>query len=106
MEDQASKREGVDSLITPTAPTLPPTITELKRQTTVESYMLNVFTVPASLAGLPALSVPVPLPEDARSGMDAAEVRSVGMQIIGQYGSDEGVFDVAHIIEDLDSTSK
>lgn len=93
--------EGVDFLITPTAPTLPPTLAELKRQSTVESYMLDVFTVPASLAGLPALSVPVPLPEDARGELGENDVQSVGIQVIGQYGSDEGVLDTAKIIEEL-----
>lgn len=93
--------ESVDFLVTPTAPTLPPTLAELKRQSTVESYMLDVFTVPASLAGLPALSVPVPLPEDARGKLGENDVQSVGIQVIGQYGSDEGLLDAAKIIEEL-----
>jgi aspartyl-tRNA(Asn)/glutamyl-tRNA(Gln) amidotransferase subunit A len=83
--------EAVDFLLTPTAPSLPPTLADLERQTTVEGYMLDVFTIPASLAGLPALSVPVPIEGEALKDMDAQDVQSVGMQIIGQYGSDEGV---------------
>ena len=63
--------------------------------------MLDVFTVPASLAGLPALSVPVPIEGEARKDMDAQDVQSVGMQIIGQYGSDEGVLRLGEIVEDL-----
>ena len=87
----------VDILITPTAPTLPPTFAEVAEQTPTENYMNDVFTVPASLAGLPALSVPVQL-NDTRSG---EEVNSVGMQVIGQYGDDELVLDVGGIIEKL-----
>lgn len=98
---EGTTEDGVDFLITPTAPTLPPTVAELKRQTTVEGYMLDVFTVPASLAGLPALSVPVPFEQQARKDMDARDVPSVGMQIIGQYGSDEGVLEVGRILEEL-----
>jgi aspartyl-tRNA(Asn)/glutamyl-tRNA(Gln) amidotransferase subunit A len=98
-ESQAS--EGVDFLLTPTAPSLPPTFAYLEPHTTVEGYMLDVFTVPASLAGLPALSVPVPIEGPARENMDAQDVQSVGMQIIGQYGSDEGVLEVGKIIEEL-----
>jgi len=98
-ESQAN--EGVDFLLAPTAPSLPPTLADLKQQTTVEGYMLDVFTVPASLAGLPALSVPVPIQDSARKNMDAGDVKTVGMQIIGQYGSDEGVLEVGRIIEDL-----
>lgn len=101
---ESHANDGVDFLITPTAPRLPPTLAELKRQTTVEGYMLDVFTVPASLAGLPALSVPVPLPEKARKDMDADDVQSVGMQVIGQYGSDEGVLELGRTLEDLNAT--
>lgn len=97
---------GVDFLITPTAPSLPPTLAELKRQSTVESYMLDVFTVPASLAGLPALSVPVPLEGKACEDIDPSDVQSVGMQIIGQYGSDEGVLGLGRLIEDLSTSVK
>lgn len=97
--------DGIDFLITPTAPSLPPTIAELERQSTVESYMLDVFTVPASLAGLPALSVPVPFGAEARGEVDPRDVQSVGMQIIGQYGSDEGVLAVGKLIEELNTSS-
>jgi aspartyl-tRNA(Asn)/glutamyl-tRNA(Gln) amidotransferase subunit A len=100
-ESKGRTADGVDFLITPTAPSLPPTIAELKRQSTVESYMLDVFTVPASLAGLPALSVPVPIGAEARGDMDSLDVQSVGMQIIGQYGSDEAVLGIGRLIEDL-----
>jgi aspartyl-tRNA(Asn)/glutamyl-tRNA(Gln) amidotransferase subunit A len=98
---RSQENEGVDFLLTPTAPSLPPTLDDLECQTTVEGYMLDVFTVPASLAGLPALSVPVPIEGAARDTMDAGDVKSVGMQIIGQYGSDEGVLEVGRIIEEL-----
>jgi aspartyl-tRNA(Asn)/glutamyl-tRNA(Gln) amidotransferase subunit A len=98
---RSQENDGVDFLLTPTGPSLPPTLAELERQTTVEGYMLDVFTVPASLAGLPALSVPVPIEGAARETMDGGDVKSVGMQIIGQYGSDEGVLEVGRIIEGL-----
>ncbi|KAM0695421.1 hypothetical protein Q7P36_005780 [Cladosporium allicinum] len=98
---KSQENEGVDFLLTPTAPSLPPTLAQLGRQTTVEGYMLDVFTVPASLAGLPALSVPVPIEGEARKDTDAQDVQSVGMQIIGQYGSDEGVLRLGEIVEDL-----
>jgi len=98
---ESSERENqVDVLITPTAPTLPPTVEEVERQTPVESYMNDVFTVPASLAGLPAISVPVGL--DARfAGRKGLEVTTVGMQVIGQFGDDETVLNAAELIEEL-----
>ena len=89
----------IDVLLTPTAPTLPPTVEEVKRQSPVESYMNDVFTVPASLAGLPAASVPVALPDEAREGMEESDVRSAGIQVIGQFGDDELVLQAAEAVE-------
>lgn len=91
----------VDVVITPTAPTLPPTVEDVRRLSPVEGYMNDVFTVPASLAGLPAVSVPVGLDAEARKGMDGKDVQSVGLQILGQFGDDETVLSVADMIEQL-----
>ena len=85
--------KGVDVLIHPTAPTLPPTLEAVRKQTALETYTNDVFAVPASLAGLPAVSVPVPCID--WDGVD----RVCGMQVVGQYGSDELVLQVAHMIE-------
>lgn len=85
--------EGVDVLIHPTAPTLAPRLEDVLKQSPLERYVNDVFTVPASLAGLPAVSVPVPCmaPEDGLA---------CGMQVVGQFGQDEMVLDVAQLIED------
>jgi aspartyl-tRNA(Asn)/glutamyl-tRNA(Gln) amidotransferase subunit A len=93
--------QSVDFLLTPTAPTLPPTVEELKKQSPLESYMNDVFTVPASLAGLPAISVPVALSAEQRKGMEETDVRSVGMQLIGQFGDDSAVLTAAEMLEEL-----
>jgi len=89
---------GVDILVTPTAPTLPPTLAEVARQTPIENYMNDVFTVPASLAGLPALSVPFDLDQNAS---EEEVLESVGMQVIGQFGDDDLVLEVGNIIENM-----
>ncbi|KAI9751454.1 MAG: Trimeric GatFAB AmidoTransferase(AdT) complex subunit [Candelina submexicana] len=91
----------VDVLICPTAPTLPPTLDSVKDQTPTDAYMNDVFTVPASLAGLPAISVPVPIAE-ADVEDRASPFDNVGMQVIGQYGDDDLVLDVASAIEKID----
>jgi len=93
----------VDVVITPTAPTLPPTVDEVARQSSVEAYMNDVFTVPASLAGLPAVSVPVGLPKDVRETLDKEDVAFAGMQVIGQLGDDEMVLEAASLIEATNS---
>ncbi|EOD49912.1 putative glutamyl-trna amidotransferase subunit a protein [Neofusicoccum parvum UCRNP2] len=84
------EEEGVDVLVCPTAPSLPPRVEGLRDAEPVDAYMNDVFTVPASLAGLPAMSVPV-----------AGEEGTVGMQVVAQFGSDELVFDVAEMIEQM-----
>jgi aspartyl-tRNA(Asn)/glutamyl-tRNA(Gln) amidotransferase subunit A len=78
---------GVDYIVCPTAPTPPPRLFDLKSSTPFDAYMNDVFTVPASLAGLPAVSVPAPLSPESRNVQHA----NVGMQVIGQYGDDEAV---------------
>lgn len=92
---------GVDVLLAPTAPTLPPTADEVKWQSPVESYMNDVFTVPASLAGLPAASVPVPLAESSRKEAGEGDVDFAGVQVIGQFGDDGSVLRVAEMVERL-----
>ncbi|KAF2274108.1 glutamyl-tRNA amidotransferas-like protein [Westerdykella ornata] len=79
---------GVDVLVCPTAPTPAPELAKVKNQDPVDAYMNDVFTVPASLAGLPAVSVPVKMRETQGSGA------GIGMQVIGQFGDDGLVLDV------------
>ena len=84
MDASQNNPSGVDFIVVPTSPTPPPLISEVKRQSSLDSYVNDVFTVPASLAGLPAISVPV-IPDD---DMPHTPEKNVGMQIIGQYGDD------------------
>jgi aspartyl-tRNA(Asn)/glutamyl-tRNA(Gln) amidotransferase subunit A len=53
-------------------------------------YLADVFTVPASLAGLPALSVP--------SGFASGGL-PVGMQFIGPDDSEPLLFRLARVVE-------
>ena len=96
LQDADSKSEGVDVLLCPTAPTLPPEIALVQRQAPIESYMNDVFTVPASLAGLPAISVPVSLAQEDQN----ESINFAGMQVIGQYGHDDSVLEVASLVEE------
>lgn len=81
----------VDFLLCPTAPTFPPLIGDIQHQTAVDSYMNDVFTVPASLAGLPAISIPVPV-----KGATPETGPVAGLQLIGQYWDDARVLAIAH----------
>ncbi|KAF1948036.1 amidase-domain-containing protein [Clathrospora elynae] len=99
-EDMTDK---VDILICPTAPSSAPSLSDVKTQDPIHSYMNDVFTVPASLAGLPAISVPSPAnPEEGTPEYEHRDsyFHSVGIQIIGQYGDDKLVLDVAKKVEE------
>ncbi|EAL86693.1 hypothetical protein KXV92_009143 [Aspergillus fumigatus] len=95
-----SKQAEVDVLICPTAPSCPPQLADLVETDSIFSslnaYTNDVFTVPASLAGLPAASVPVRVNcrDEGSSDADLA-----GIQIIGQYGDDELVLKVSESLE-------
>ena len=77
---------GVDFLVTPTAQGLPPTLESVAARDSVDNFADDVLTVPASLAGLPALSLPVAI-SGARS-RKPDEPSTVGIQIIAQYSHD------------------
>ena len=103
----AMKKEGngVDVLISPTAPTLPPPLEAVENQTPLDAYMNDVFTVPASLAGLPAISMPIsmqfdrPIPGLGYQYDEKEWSHPVGVQVVGQYGDDDLVFNVAKLLE-------
>ncbi|KFA61888.1 hypothetical protein S40285_06565 [Stachybotrys chlorohalonatus IBT 40285] len=82
----------VDFLLSPTAPTFPPKLNELQGRDSVDAFVNDVFTVPASLAGLPAVSVPV-----AVKGSQFP----AGLQLIGQYWDDRSMLDMAELLQGL-----
>lgn len=98
----------VDVLLCPTAPSFAPTLSEIKDQDPIHAYMNDVFTVPASLAGLPAISVPVPSVSDTQNTNhhDGQAPQPVGIQIIGQYGDDKLVLHCAKEIEEFTKTAQ
>ena len=78
-----------DVILTPTAPNAAFALGE-KLSDPLAMYLNDVFTVPASLAGLPAMSVP--------AGLDA-EGLPLGLQIIGKPLDEQGVLDAGLAIE-------
>src|SRR5207247_11139203 len=70
-------------------PTSPGTAFELgaKSDDPVQMYLGDIFTVPAPLAGLPALSVPC--------GFDGKGL-PVGLQLMGDYFSEAALLGIAH----------
>jgi aspartyl-tRNA(Asn)/glutamyl-tRNA(Gln) amidotransferase subunit A len=82
--------EDVDVLLTPTAPSAAFAIDE-KMDDPVAMYLNDVFTVPASLAGLPAISVP--------AGLDEAGL-PLGLHLIAKPFDEETLFRAAQALED------
>lgn len=91
VQDFMNAFEKCDALLTPTAPSGPFAIGE-NEEDPIKMYLNDVFTVPASLAGLPGMSVP--------AGLDADGL-PLGLQIIGRPWDEETVFKVAGVIESL-----
>ena len=81
--------ESVDLVLTPTAPSAAFPVGE-KMDDPIAMYLNDVFTVPASLAGLPGISVPAGL---------SADGLPLGLQIIGRAFDEETVLRVADVLE-------
>ena len=91
LNDFISVFEKCDALLTPTAPSAAFAIGE-NEDDPIKMYLNDVFTVPSSLAGLPAISIP--------AGSDSRGL-PLGLQVIGRPWDEEMVFRVAGVIENL-----
>ncbi len=80
---------GVDALLTPTAPSAAFAQGE-RMADPVQMYLNDVFTVPASMAGVPGISVP--------AGLDEAGL-PLGLQVIARPFDEETMFAVGAAIE-------
>lgn len=88
-EDFMKAYDSVDVLLTPTAPSAAFAIGE-KMDDPVAMYLNDVFTVPASLAGMPGISVPTGLNADGLP---------LGLQLIGRPFDEETVLRTADVLE-------
>ena len=78
-----------DVILTPTAPSDAFAIGD-NQDDPVAMYLNDVFTIPASLAGLPALALPIGL---SKAGLP------LGLHLIGRAFDEETVFKTAEVIE-------
>jgi aspartyl-tRNA(Asn)/glutamyl-tRNA(Gln) amidotransferase subunit A len=79
----------VDALLTPTSPTSAFRLGE-RVEDPLAMYLSDIFTVPANLAGLPALAVPM--------GLDDAGL-PLSLQVIGRAFDDAGVLSLGGVLE-------
>jgi aspartyl-tRNA(Asn)/glutamyl-tRNA(Gln) amidotransferase subunit A len=87
-QDFGAAFEQVDFILTPTAPTVAFKLGE-KTGDPLSMYLNDFCTVPMSLAGIPAISIP--------SGLSGG--LPVGLQIAGPAFSENGLLDAAHALE-------
>jgi aspartyl-tRNA(Asn)/glutamyl-tRNA(Gln) amidotransferase subunit A len=98
----ASATDRVDVLLTPTAMGSALSFASIasdKATSPVSAYLNDLLTIPANLAGLPALSVPGGYDNEANakdggSGSGAAPL-PLGLQLLGDYHSEGKLLDVA-----------
>jgi len=88
--DFAQAFENCDIILTPTAPSAAFGLGE-KMSDPLAMYLNDVFAVPASLAGLPAMSVP--------GGLDSLGL-PLGLHLIGRELDEQGVLNAALAIEE------
>jgi aspartyl-tRNA(Asn)/glutamyl-tRNA(Gln) amidotransferase subunit A len=92
-------RERVHVILSPssisTAPTLQKCLPDRSKDNSegvVEAYVNDVMTVPASLAGLPAITLPF--------GRSPTNGYPIGLQLVSQYGYDRFLLDISNRIMD------
>ena len=84
-EDFKTAFESVDVIMGPTSPSVAFRFGE-KSQDPIAMYLSDIYTIAVNLAGLPGMSVPVGFSRNL----------PVGMQIIGNYFSEQKLLNVAH----------
>ena len=89
LNDFENAFQDVDLILTPSAPS-PAFPIGAPPQDPVVMYLNDVFTVPASLGGLPAISVPAALSGDQLP---------LGLQLVGRSFDEETVLKAAYVLE-------
>jgi aspartyl-tRNA(Asn)/glutamyl-tRNA(Gln) amidotransferase subunit A len=98
LQDFKNAFTKVDAILTPVAPSAAFSINDAKTQKDpVTMYLNDIFTIPASLAGMPAISVPFGVNKDGLP---------LGLQIIGNHFDEQTIFDVGLNLEQNQAKNK
>jgi aspartyl-tRNA(Asn)/glutamyl-tRNA(Gln) amidotransferase subunit A len=93
-EDFRTAFEAVDLIATPTSPTVAFKLGE-RTADPLAMYLSDYFTVPMSLAGIPAISIPAGLAEPPGGGPELP----VGLQLTAPAFAESKLLDAAHAVE-------
>ncbi|KAG2767964.1 Glutamyl-tRNA(Gln) amidotransferase subunit A [Phytophthora cactorum] len=86
------EEQGIDVLLTPTTPSGPfPVENKQAKEDPVSMYLNDVMTVPANMAGVPAISVPAALTSEGDYPL--------GLQLMGARKTEERLLQVANALE-------
>jgi aspartyl-tRNA(Asn)/glutamyl-tRNA(Gln) amidotransferase subunit A len=89
----------VDAVLAPVSPSLPFKIGE-KTDDPLSMYLVDIFTVSANVAMLPAIAVPtIKIEEDGRR-------LPLGVQLIGKWWDEQGILNIAKKIEEKNNFLK
>ena len=106
-QDFAKVLEEVDVIAGPVTPTPAFKLGE-KTDDPLAMYLSDIYTVPANLAGLPAISVPAGFasPEPSRGAASNSIKLPVGLHLIGNWWEDYKLFEVARLFEEATEVYK
>ena len=82
--------KGINAILTPTTPSPAFALGSKRDKNPVEMYLNDIFTVPANLAGLPAISIPTGITKDCLP---------LGLQVIGPAWQEAEVLNIAFRLE-------
>ena len=91
LQDFKAAFQQVDAILTPTTPNAAFSINQAQNQNDpITMYLNDIFTIPASLAGMPAISVPFGTSQNSLP---------LGLQIIGDHFNEQAIFDISFNLE-------
>ncbi len=93
----------VDILFTPTTPTAAFKIGE-KTQDPLQMYLSDIFTIPANLAGLPAISIPAESRQNIKVNQRSNQHQSalpIGFQLIGRHFREADILSLGQYYEKI-----
>ena len=83
--------KSVDIIMAPTSPFTAFKLSE-KIEDPIQMYLSDIFTVPANLAGIPAMNIPI--------GVDNNGL-PIGIQLMADYFKENDIFEMSKYIQDL-----
>ena len=89
LQDFQTSFQQVDAILTPVTPSAAFSIKKSNNLDPISMYLNDIFTIPASLAGMPCASI--------KSGFDQENL-PIGMQLITDHFQEQNIFNIAHAL--------